>query len=273
MYSFKYTKAKSVAEASDLLSSDVDAKVLAGGMSLLPTMKLRMASPSILMDLSGIPELVGIERREGNVHIGAMTRHHAVASSAVVGDAINALASLAAGIGDVQVRNRGTVGGSVANADPAADYPAAVLGLGATVHTNRRTIAADDFFRGLFETALEQGEIVTSFTFPVPERAVYLKFANQASRFAVVGLFLADFGDEVRVAVTGAGPYAFRVRSIEDALSACFDPAEIAPIDIASDTLLSDIHAPADYRAHLIKVLAVRAVERCSQRSSRDWLN
>src|SRR6266581_2932009 len=243
MYSFNYQKAKTLADAAKVLAKDSDAKLLAGGQSLIAAMKLRLAHPSEV------------------VAIGAMTRHAEVASSAAVKKAIPALANLAAGIGDRMVRNMGTIGGSLANNDPAADYPAGVLALGATVVTNKRKIAADEFFKGMYETALGKGEIITSVSFPVPKRAAYMKFKNPASRYAIVGVFVADFGSDVRVAVTGAGPSVFRVAAMEKALAAKFAPESVANIAVPEKGLNSDLHAKADYRAHLITVMAKRAVE------------
>ncbi|HEX9193678.1 MAG TPA: xanthine dehydrogenase family protein subunit M, partial [Burkholderiales bacterium] len=233
----------------------------AGGQSLIAAMKLRLAHPSEVVDLGTIKELSGVKADSKAVVIGAMTRHAEVAASASVKKAIPALASLAGGIGDRMVRNMGTIGGSLANNDPAADYPAGVLGLGATVVTNKRKIAADEFFKGLYETALQKGEIITSVSFPVPKRAAYMKFKNPASRYAIVGVFVADFGSGVRVAVTGAGPCAFRVAQMEKALAGRFAPESVADIKVPEKGLNSDLHAKADYRAHLITVMARRAVE------------
>ncbi len=261
MYSFKYQRAKSVADAAAVISNNADAKLLAGGQSLIATMKLRLSRPSDLVDLGAMAELRGIKVEGGAVTIGAMTRHAEVAASAEVKKAIPALASLAASIGDRQVRNMGTLGGSVAHNDPAADYPAAVLALGATVNTNRRKIAADQFFKGMYETALEAGEIITSVTFPCPKRAAYMKFKNPASRYAIVGVFVADSGNGVRVAVTGAAPSVFRVTEMEKALASKFAPESVASVKVPEKGLNSDLHAKADYRAHLITVMARRAVE------------
>jgi len=261
MYSFNYQKAKSVADAAKVIAKDADARVLAGGQSLIAAMKLRLSHPSEVIDLGAIKELSGIKADSKAGAIGAMTRHAEVAASAAVKKAIPALASLAGGIGDRMVRNMGTIGGSLANNDPAADYPAGVLGLGATVVTNKRKIAADEFFKGLYETALQKGEIITSVSFPVPKRAAYMKFKNPASRYAIVGVFVADFGSGVRVAVTGAGPCAFRVAQMEKALAGRFAPESVADIKVPEKGLNSDLHAKADYRAHLITVMARRAVE------------
>ncbi len=258
MYEFEYRKPASLDQAVAML--DEDAKILAGGQSLLPTMKMRLASPGALVDLSAIPELSGITVTGNAVDIGAMTRHADVTASKEVAEAIPALADLAGKIGDRQVRNRGTIGGSLANNDPAADYPAAVLGLGATVHTNKRAIAADDFFRGLFETALEEDEIITRVSFPLPEAAAYEKFVQPASRFALVGVFVARTGSGVRVAVTGAGPGVFRATALETALGGNFTASALDGIEIAADGLNNDLHGSAEYRAHLVTVLARRAV-------------
>jgi carbon-monoxide dehydrogenase medium subunit len=260
MYAFQYRKANSLADAA-ALARGADAKLLAGGQSLIASMKLRLINPSDIVDLGGIKELAGIKLENNAVVIGAMTRHAAVAAAAEVQKAIPALAALAGGIGDRMVRNMGTLGGSVANNDPAADYPAALLALGATVVTDRRNVAADDFFKGLFETALQAGEIITAVSFPIPKRAAYMKFRNPASRYALVGVFVADFGNTVRVAVTGAGPGVFRVPEMEKALAAKFSPDAIANIKVPETNLNSDLHAAADYRAHLIGVMAKRAVE------------
>jgi aerobic carbon-monoxide dehydrogenase medium subunit len=261
MYSFNYQKAKSVDDAAKVIAKDDDAKLLAGGQSLIAAMKLRLSRPSDLVDLGTIKDLSGIQADAKTVTIGAMTRHAEVAASAAVKKAIPALASLAGGIGDRMVRNMGTIGGSIANNDPAADYPAGAIGLGATIVTNKRKIPADEFFKGLYETALGKGEIITSVSFPVPKRAAYMKFKNPASRYAIVGVFVADFGGSVRVAVTGAGPSVFRVAAMEKALGSKFAPESVADIKVPEKGLNSDLHAKADYRAHLITVMARRAVE------------
>ena len=260
MYEFNYTRATSVEDALKNLEAAEDGKLVAGGMTLVPTMKQRLASPSDLIDIGGLESLQGVSAEDGRVVIGAMTTHANVASNQVVRDSIPALTDLANHIGDPAVRNRGTIGGSVANADPAADYPAAVLGLNAEVQTNQRTIAADDFFVEIFETALEEMEIVTSVSFPVPDKAAYMKFPNPASRYAIVGVMVAVFGNEIRVAVTGAGPNAFRVQEMESALTDSFTPEAIQSISISDDGFNSDIHASAEYRAHLVNVMARRAV-------------
>jgi carbon-monoxide dehydrogenase medium subunit len=260
MYSFDYQRAQSVADAAKTLGSKEEAKLLAGGMTLIPTLKQRLAKPSDLVDLGRIAELKGIKRDGNAIVIGAMTRHVDVATSDVVKGAIPALAHLAEGIGDPQVRNRGTIGGSLANNDPAADYPAAVLGFGATVITNKRKIAADDFFKGMFETALAADEIITAVSFPIPEKAGYSKFPNPASRYAVVGVLVAKTAGGVRVAVTGAGAVVFRQKEMETALGKSFTAEAAAAIKQGADGLNTDIHASAEYRAHLVTVMGKRAV-------------
>lgn len=260
MHAFHYHRPSKVNDAAALAAKG-EAKLLAGGQSLVQAMKLRLAAPSDLVDLGGLKELAGIKADGKAVVIGAMTRHAEVADSAEVKKAIPALAALAGMIGDRQVRNMGTLGGSLANSDPAADYPAAALGLGATITTSKGSHPADKFFKGLYETALTPGEIITSVSFPVPKRAAYMKFKNQASRFAIVGVFVADTGNGVRVAVTGAGPCAFRVPEMEKALAAKFAPESVASVKVKADGLNSDLHASAEYRAHLITVMAKRAVE------------
>jgi carbon-monoxide dehydrogenase medium subunit len=260
MYDFTYRKANSLDEAVKAMTSASEGKYMSGGMTLIPTLKQRLAKPSDVIDLGSIPGLAGITVDKSTVSVGAMTRHMAVNTSADVKRAIPALAKLAGLIGDPAVRYRGTIGGSIANNDPAADYPAAVLGLGATVHTNKRQIAADSFFKGMFETALEPGEIITKVVFPIPERAGYMKFPNPASRYAIVGAFVAKTAGGVRVAVTGAGPCVFRVPEMEKALGSKFAADSVANIKVADKGLNSDIHASAEYRAHLVTVMAKRAV-------------
>lgn len=260
MYEFAYHKPKTLADAVAALKKSPEAKVMAGGMTLIPTLKQRLARPSDVVDLGGVGDLAGIKVAGGTVTIGAMTKHAAVAASAEVRKAIPALASLAGHIGDPQVRNRGTIGGSVANNDPAADYPGALLALGATVHTTERKIAADAFFTGMFETALKDGELIVAVEFPVPEKAAYVKFPNPASRYAMVGAFVAKTAAGVRVAITGAGPTAFRVKAMEEALSKSFSADAIKGISVPASGLNSDIHASAEYRAHLVGVMARRAV-------------
>jgi carbon-monoxide dehydrogenase medium subunit len=260
MYSTKYVKPNSTTEALEAIKSLGEGKFLAGGMTLIPTLKQRLASPDGLVDISGC-KLDSIADEGETLKIGAMTRHVSVAESAVVKKAIPALAKLADGIGDRQVRNRGTIGGSVANNDPSACYPSAVLALKATIHTNNRSIAADDFFIGMFETALEDDEIIESISFSKPTKANYVKFPNPASRYAMVGVFVAQFGDEVRVAVTGAGEGGvFRHQEMESVLSSNFSADSLSSVNIDSDGLISDLHASAEYRANLIKEMTKRAV-------------
>jgi carbon-monoxide dehydrogenase medium subunit len=259
MYDFEYHKPRSLDEAAKAAGGE-DVKLLAGGMSLLPALKLRLARYSGLVDLGAIDSLKGIRREGDALVIGATTPHAEVAGSQEVARAIPALAALAGGIGDPLVRNRGTMGGSIANADPAADYPAGVLGLGATVVTNRRSIAADNFFLGLFETALDPGEIITAVRSPVPQAATYCKFRQPASRFAIVGVLVAKFAGGVRVAVTGAAPSVFRFQQAEAALSKRFDASALDGLAVDAGGLNSDIHASAEYRAHCVTVMAKRAV-------------
>jgi carbon-monoxide dehydrogenase medium subunit len=260
MNTFGYHRATSLAEAVAKLKANADGRALAGGMTLLPTMKLGLAQPSELVDLGAIAELHGIRKKGDRLVIGAGTRHADVASSTDVRNAVPALALLAAGIGDPQVRNRGTLGGSVANNDPAADYPAAVLGLAAVVQTDRRAIAADQFFTGMFLTALEPGELIKAIEFRIPKCAGYAKFPNPASRYAMVGVLVADFGGDLRVAVTGAGPGVFRVASFEAALKEKFAAESLDGLAVPVDGLNSDLHGSAAYRAHLVGVMARRAV-------------
>ncbi|HLY46056.1 MAG TPA: xanthine dehydrogenase family protein subunit M [Stellaceae bacterium] len=263
MYEFDYTRPASLADAASRLG-DEDAKLVAGGMTLIPTLKLRLAKPSQLIDLGAVPGLTGITEDGDAVVIGAMTRHADVNRSAVVKRGVPALAALAGMIGDPAVRNRGTIGGSISNNDPAADYPAAVVALNATIRTNQREIAADQFFTGLFETALQPGEIVTAVRFPKVAQANYQKFRNPASRYAIVGVFVAKTPAGVRVAVTGAGPCVFRVPAMEAALARSFTADAIKDIAIPDTDLNSDIHASAEYRAHLVGVMARRAVAACA---------
>ena len=259
MYAFEFERPSSLSDAQRAAAAG-GAKVLAGGQTLLASMKLRLAQPEKLVDLGGVAELVGI-RREGNaVVIGAMTRHADVAANAEVKAAIPALADLAANIGDRQVRAMGTIGGSLANNDPAACYPAGVLGLNATIQTTQRKIAADDFFQGLFATALNDGELITSVSFPIPKKAAYMKFKQQASRFALIGVLVAQTDSGVRVAVTGGGNGVFRHTGLEQALTKSFTPEAAAAVKVDASELSSDLHASAAYRANLISVLAQRAV-------------
>lgn len=269
MYAFEYHRPTSLRQAANLAGKVEDPKILAGGHTLLPTMKQRLAAPANLIDLSQIGELRGIERSARSVTIGAMNTHADVAHSADVREAIPGLAELAEQIGDPHVRNRGTIGGSIANNDPAADYPAACLALGATIVTNKRKIAADEFFKGLFETALDEGEIITKVSFPIPSKAAYAKFRNPASRYALVGVFVAKRANEIRVAVTGAGSNGvFRWNAAEEALGKRFSAKSLDGITAPAEGLNSDIHADAVYRAHLIGVMARRAVATATNRSS-----
>ena len=261
MEAFTYQQPKSVADAvKALAASSGDGKLLAGGQSLLPSMRLGLAAPSTLIELGLVDELKGIKSDGKTVTIGAMTRHAEIAASAEVKTAIPALAHLAAMIGDRQVRNRGTLGGSLANSDPAACYPAAVLALDATIKTDRRSIAADKFFTGMFETALAADELLVSVSFPVPEKAAYQKFRQQASHFAIVGVFVAKTASGTRVAVTGAGPNAFRVKALEEKLTANWAPESCDGVSVPAEGLNGDLHASPEYRAHLIPVLTKRAV-------------
>lgn len=267
MYAFTYHRPTSVRQAANLLGKVEDSKILAGGHTLLPTMKMRLAAPSNLIDLSQCADLRGIEPSARSVTIGAMTTHAEVADSADVKEAIPALAELAEMIGDPAVRHRGTIGGSVANNDPAADYPAACLALGATIVTNKSKYAADDFFKGLFETALAEGEIVTKVSFPIPQKAAYMKFRNPASRYALVGVFVAKRGSEIRVTVTGAGASGvFRWSEAEEALKKRFAAKSLEGLSASPANLNGDIHADAAYRAHLIGVMARRAVQHATGR-------
>jgi aerobic carbon-monoxide dehydrogenase medium subunit len=261
MHAFNYHKATSVTDATAKFAASSDARLLAGGQTLIATMKMRLSAPADVIDLGGIADLRGIKTEGGNIVIGAMTTHATVAASKDIAKSIPALALLAGSIGDPMVRNIGTLGGSVANNDPAADYPAALLGLGATVVTGKRKIAAEKFFTGMFETALEPGEIITAVSFPIPKRAGYMKFKNPASRYAMVGVFVAETASGTRVAVTGAAPCVFRLPEMEKALAKSFSPTALNGIKVPSDNLNSDLHASAEYRAHLVGVMAKRAVE------------
>ena len=260
MSELNYASPASTAEAGKLFKGASDPKFIAGGQSLLPTIRLGLASPTDLIDLHSIGDLAVIKAGGSGLSIGAMTTHATVAESGDVQRMIPALAYLAGHIGDRQVRNRGTIGGSLANSDPAACYPSAVLGLGATINTDKRKIAADDFFLGLFTTALEPGEIITSVDFPVPEKAAYVKMRNPASHFPLVGVFVARFAGGVRVAVTGAGACAFRVKAMEDALAANFSADAVRNVRVDAKDLNRDLHASPEYRAQLIRVLTGRAV-------------
>jgi carbon-monoxide dehydrogenase medium subunit len=261
MYAFKYHRPTTVRQAANLLAKDSEAKLLAGGHSLLPVMKLRLAKPSAIVDIGRIEGLSGIEVKGRSIVIGALARHVEVANSQAVKDALPVLAKLAGEIGDPAVRHRGTLGGSLANNDPNADYPAAVLGIGATIITSKRRIAADEFFKGLFETVLEPDEIITKVSFPLAKKAAYQKFKHPASGFALVGVFVSKRGSDIRVAVTGAGANgAFRVTSFEEALKKRFSPKSIEGMSVPADGMNSDIHGSAEYRAHLVGVMARRAL-------------
>ena len=273
MHSFTYHRVSSLGEAEQLLLANPDAKLLAGGMSLMPMMKLRLAQASDIIDLGYLPELCGIEQVGDFLSIGAMTTHAVVAASALVKEKIPGISDLAGGIGDPHCRNRGTIGGSLAHSDPAACYPSAVLSLDGIIVTNRREIAADDFFVGAFETALGPGEIVIAVKLPIPEMAAYIKFIQPASRFSIVGVFASRNKGRARVAVTGAKLGVFRVAEIEKALENEFSPQAIDGIQVSDRDLASDIHARADYRAHLIPVLARRAVLSCLERKRRGGGN
>src|SRR5256714_14087109 len=263
MYEFDYVRAASLDDAAKRLANE-EAKLVAGGMTLIPTLKFRLAKPAELIDLGGLGNLKGISEDGNAVVIGAMTRHADVHRSDVVKRVIPSLAAMAGMIGDPAVRNRGTIGGSIANNDPAADYPAAVVALNATVRTNKREIAADSFFTGMFETALAPDEIITAVRFPKVDAGNYQKFRNPASRYAIVGVYVAKTGGNVRLAVTGAGPCVFRVPEMEAALAKSFTADAIKDITIPQDGLNSDIHASAEYRAHLVGVMARRAVAGCA---------
>ncbi|PZW49143.1 carbon-monoxide dehydrogenase medium subunit [Humitalea rosea] len=260
MYDFAYHKPTSIADAVKILAADPDAKPVSGGHTLLPALKHRLNQPSALVDLSGIAELRGIKREGDTIIIGAMTRHGEVATSDIIKSAIPALAHMASTIGDTQVRNRGTMGGSLANNDPAADYPAAAMALGAKFQTDRRTLAAEDFFQGMFTTALEPDELLIAIHFPVPKKAGYAKLKNPASRYSMCGVFVADGAAGIRVAVNGAGPGVFRQEAAEAALSANWSPEAVAGVKQDPDGLNSDIHGSAEYRAHLVTVMTKRAV-------------
>ena len=260
MYDFAYHKPTSVADAVKLLSADPEARPISGGQTLLPALKHRLNRPTSLVDLSGISELKGVKREGDKITVGALTRHIEVQNSPEIKSAIPALAYMASVVGDIQVRNRGTMGGSVSNNDPAADYPAAVLALDATVVTDKRRIASDDFFQGMFTTALEPGELLTAIEFPIPEKAGYAKMRNPASRYVMAGVFVAKTKGGVRVVVNGAGPGVFRQAEMEQALSAYWSPDAVANIKQPSEGLNSDIHGSAEYRAHLVTVMAKRAV-------------
>ena len=260
MYEFEYQSPTQIDAAVDAFKSSEDGLFLAGGQTIITVMKQRLARPSDVIDLKGISDLTGVDIQDDKITIGAMTTHADVAANKDIVRLIPALSNLAGKIGDPQVRNRGTLGGSIANNDPAADYPAAIVGLGAIVHTNQRQISADDFFTDQFETALEPGELITKVEFPIADRADYVKIDNPASRFAIVGVFVAKLGDNVRVAVTGAGPCVFRVPSMETALAADFSPEALGGIMIDAEGLNSDTYGSPAYRAQMVSVAACRAV-------------
>lgn len=262
MYEFKYHRPATLQQAVNLLVENEDAMLIAGGHTLVPVMKQRLASPAHLIDLSHIEGLDSIEMRDGLLVIGATAKHADVAGSPIVGEAIPALAELAGMIGDPAVRHKGTIGGSLANNDPTADYPAACMALGATIVTNKRRLKSDDYFQGMFSTALEADEIIIQVMFPLPKKAAYQKFRNQASRYALVGVFVAERPSDVRVAVTGAGADGvFRLAAFEEALKKSFTPKSLEGLYVPSEGLNSDLHGSAEYRAHLIGVLARRAVD------------
>jgi len=261
MKNFNFKSATNTKEATKLATGR--ATFLAGGMSLLPAMKLRLAAYSDLINIKKIKSLSGIKVSSKSLRIGATTTHAEVSSSKEVGKSIPSLAVLADGIGDPQVRNRGTIGGSIANNDPAADYPSACLALNATIHTSKRKIPADKFFKGMFETDLKKGELIEAIEFDVPEKSGYAKFPNPASRYAIVGVYVAKFKNETRVAITGAGSSVFRSKELEATLSNNFSTSAVDSANISSKGLNSDIHASADYRAHIIKVMAKKAVSSC----------
>lgn len=263
MYAFNYHKVTSLADAQEVMGKSADGKYLAGGQTMLPTMKHRLASPEDIIDLAGIAELRGIDVSGDVVTVGAMTTHAEVASSPEIAAAIPALADLASKIGDPAVRNRGTLGGSIANNDPAADYPAAVIALGATIVTSKREIQSDDFFTGMFETALEEDEIILRVRFPKPDRAAYAKFEHPASRYAIVGVFVAKTDGTVRIGVTGATACAHRGMRLEEALNGTLDADTLDAVEIPLEKMNADMHASAEYRAQLVKVMARRAIEAC----------
>ncbi len=265
MYNFTFHRPTTVRQAAGLLARNPDGKILAGGHSLLPVMKQRLASPSALIDLSLVEGMSGVELKGRSVVIGAMTRHADAANSQVLKDVLPGLASVPGSVGDPQVRNRGTIGGSIANNDPNADYPAACLGFGATIITNKRRIAADDFFQGMYTTALEDGEIIVKVSFPIAKKAAYEKFKHPASGFALVGVFVSKRGSDIRVAVTGAGSDGvFRVPTFEEALKKRFAAKSIEGMTIPSTGMNADIHASPEYRAHLVSVLTKRALNKAN---------
>lgn len=261
MYPFEYHKAQSVQDAIAQISTSDDGKYLAGGMTLIPTMKQRLAAPDLLVDIGQLKPLTGIRKDGTSLVIGAMTTHATVERSPLVNAHLPGLAQLAAVIGDPQVRNRGTIGGSVANADPAADYPAGVLGLSATIVTDKREIAAEEFFIDLFETALEENEIITEFRFPIVDKSGYKKFPNPASHYPIVGVFIAVDNGDVKVAVTGAAGFVFRCEDAEKRLASDFTAQSLEGLQLDDEDFNEDIHAGRDYRAHLIGVMARRLVD------------
>lgn len=261
MYAFTYHRPTTIRQAANLLAKDPEAKLLAGGHSLLPVMKLRLAKPTAIIDIGRVEGMNTIELKGRSIVIGALARHVEVANSKVVKEALPVLAEVAGMIGDPAVRHRGTLGGSLANNDPNADYPAAILGLGATIITNKRRITADDFFKGMFETALEPSEIIVKVSFPLAKKAAYQKFKHPASGFALVGVFVAKRGSDIRVAVTGAGSNGvFRVKNFEEGLKKRFAPKSIEGMTVPAEGMNTDIHASAEYRAHLVGVMARRAL-------------
>jgi len=261
MKSFNFHSVKNVKEATKLASGK--SSYLAGGMTTLPAVKLGLASYSDIIDIKKIKELSGIKSSGKSLKIGATTKHVEVVESKQVQKTISSLCDLADGIGDPQVRNRGTIGGSIANNDPAADYPSACLALDAIIHTNSRKIPAGNFFKGTFETALKKGELITSIEFEIPEKSSYAKFPNPASRYAIVGVYVAKLKKGIRVAITGVESCVFRCKKLEDALSSNFSPSAIDNVNISSAEFNSDIHASAEYRAHMIKIMAKKAVSNC----------
>jgi carbon-monoxide dehydrogenase medium subunit len=265
MYAFTYHRPTTVRQAANLLAKNPEAKLLAGGHSLVPVMKQRLAAPSVIVDLNKVEGISGVELKGRSIVVGALTRHADVANSPIMKEHMPALAGVPGSIGDPQVRNRGTIGGSIANNDPNADYPAACLGLGATIITNKRRIAADDFFTGMFSTALEENEIIVKVQFPIARKAAYEKFKHPASGFALVGVFVSKRSSEIRVAVTGAGANGvFRVTAFEEALKKRFASKSLEGLSVPADGMSSDIHAGADYRAHLVGVLARRALDKAN---------
>ena len=265
MYKFNYIKATSIEEASTALSSNPEAKILAGGMTLIPTMKQRLASPEQLIDIRHIEELKFIKNESDSIVIGSVSNHFEVYSSEIVRNNLPSLSKLAEGIGDPHVRNMGTIGGSITNNDPTADYPAACLGLGATIKTTKREIKADEFFIDLFETILDEDEIVTQVSFPIIKNSCYMKFPNPASRYAMAGVFISKSDNEIRVAVTGAGENGvFRWKEMENALLSDWSTSTAETIKLSSEGVMSDIHGNSDYRANLVNIMAIRAVETLS---------